>query len=46
MARKVRIDLSLDNTHSLSDFPVSLYSGTTSGTTTELVYANFSCHFL
>ena len=42
MARKVRIDLSLDNTHSLSDFPVSLYSGTTSGTTTELVYANIT----
>ena len=42
MARKVRIDLSLDNTHSLSDFPISIYSGTTSGTTTELVYANIT----
>ena len=42
MARKVRIDLSLDNTHSLSDFPVDLYSGTTSGTTTELVFANIT----
>ena len=40
MGRIVRLNISLDNSHSLDDFPVDLYSGLTSGDTTNLVYAN------
>jgi cell division septation protein DedD len=40
MGRIVRVNISLDNSHSLDDFPVDLYSGLTSGDTTNLVYAN------
>ena len=40
MSRKVRVNFSLDNNHSLNDFPIDLYSGLTSGDTTNLVYAN------
>jgi hypothetical protein len=40
MGRLVRLNISLDNSHSLDDFPVDLYSGLTSGDTTNLVYAN------
>ena len=40
MGRIVRLNISLDNSHSLDDFPVDLYSGLTSVDTTNLVYAN------
>ena len=40
MGRIVRVNISLDNSHSLDDFPVALYSGLTSGDTTNLVYSN------
>ena len=40
MGRIVRLNISLDNSHSLDDFPVDLYSGLTSGDTTNLVYAH------
>lgn len=40
MSRKVRVNFSLDNNHSLNDFPIDLYSGLTSGDTTNLVYTN------
>jgi hypothetical protein len=40
MSRKVRVNFSLDNNHSLDDFPINLYSGLTSGDTTNLIYAN------
>lgn len=40
MSRKVRVNFSLDNGHSLDDFPVDLYSGLTIGDVNTLVYAN------
>ena len=40
MGRIVSVNISLDNSHSLDDFPVDLYSGLTSGDTTNLVFAN------
>lgn len=40
MGRLVRVNISLDDSHSLDDFPVDLYSGLTSGDTTNLVFAN------
>lgn len=40
MGRKVRVNFSLDNSHSLDDFSVDLYSGLTMGDVNSLVYAN------
>ena len=40
MGRKVRVNFSLDNSHSLDDFSVDLYSGLTTGDVNSLVYAN------
>jgi len=42
MSRKVRVDFSLYNNHSLDNFPIDLYSGLTSGDTTNLIYSNIS----
>jgi len=40
MGRKVKVNFSLDNSHSLDDFSVDLYSGLTMGDVNSLVYAN------
>ena len=40
MNRKVRVNFSLDNNHSLDDFPIDLYSGLTSGDTNSLIYSD------
>lgn len=40
MGRKVRVNFSLDNNHSLDDFSVDLYSGLTINNVNDLVYAN------
>ena len=39
MSKLIRVNINLDNSHSLTDFPVDIYSGTTTGNTTNLVYA-------
>ena len=39
MSKLIRVNINLDNSHSLTDFPVDVYSGTTTGNTTNLVYA-------
>lgn len=38
MSKLIRVNINLDNSHSLTDFPVDIYSGTTTGNTTNLVY--------
>ena len=38
--RKVRVNFSLDNSHSLDDFPIDLYSGLTINDVNDLVFAN------
>lgn len=40
MSKKIRVNINLDNNHSLVDFPVYIYSGSTTGNTTNLVYAD------
>jgi hypothetical protein len=39
MSKLIRVNINLDNSHSLTDFPVDIYSGTTTGNATNLVYA-------
>ena len=39
MARKVVITLSLDNNHDLNDFPIDIYTGLTSGDTSQIVFS-------
>ena len=38
MSKLIRVNINLDNSHSLTDFPVDIYSGTTTGNATNLVY--------
>ena len=40
MSKLIRVNINLDNSHSLNDFPVDIYSGTTTGNTTNLILSN------
>ena len=40
MSKLIRVNVNLDNSHSLTDFPVDIYSGTTTGNTTNLILSN------
>jgi len=40
MSKLIRVNINLDNSHSLTDFPVDIYSGTTTTNATNLVISN------